>query len=189
MSHTRLSSELDGKVPANSASPIDESETALFEMVKRRIDPVEQGPTEGVPEKTDRSAVRRKRVATSLLGDSRKARLFRILILIERFNELVLPSTDPERLKESIRGLIGVALAAFEDGPLRMNSEQRQCIRDLELLSQGLARRGPGTWRELNHAMDSLLVQCVQLDAMASSARRTTPQSAIEPGSTESPVS
>jgi len=188
-SHTRMSSRLDDKVPADSASPIDDSETALFDMAKRRIEPVEQAPTEGVPEKTDRSAVRRKRGSTGLLGDSRKAHLLRILVLIERFNELALPSTDPERLIEPLRGLIAVALQAFEEGPHGMNSDQRRCIRDLELFLQGLARRGHSTSRELAHAMDSLLVQCVQLDALASNSRRTTPPSAIEPGSIESPIS
>ena len=158
-------------------------------MVKRRIELVDQAPAEGVSGRTDRSAVRRKRVTTNLLGESRNARLYRIMVLIERFKELALPSADPERLIEPLRGLIAVAVQAFEDGPDGMNSEQRQCIRDLELFSQGLARRGPSSWRELGHAMDSLLVQCVQLDAVAASACWKSPQSAIEPGSIESPVS
>lgn len=124
---------------------------------------------------------RRRRTGASLIQESPAARLRRILVLVERFNAMASPGTDPARLIESLRNIIALACEAFEGDPAAsvggrrvkaMSAEQRQCILTLEKLSRGLPLGLPEAWRELDHAMDPLLVECVLLDAALAASRR-----------------
>jgi hypothetical protein len=100
-----------------------------------------------------------------------------MLVLAERFRALVALKTDPSRLVDLLRHIISMARETFGTDPsldwaaravLRMAPEQQHCVRDLERVLQGLVHGAPEAWRDLGHAMDALLIQCMLFETPAS---------------------
>jgi len=100
----------------------------------------------------------------------------RILVLANRFQAMCALKSDPQRLVDLLRTLLSCCRETFggetgrrSKGPAtgRPSAEQAQCMKDLEVLLQGLIRGYPEASRGLAHAMDGLLIQCVVFDATA----------------------
>jgi hypothetical protein len=119
-------------------------------------------------------AERRARQRADLLSDSPAAKVQRMLVLAERFRALVALKSDPLRLVDLLRHIISLARETFGTDPsldwaartvLRMVPEQKHCVRDLEHVLQRLVHGAPDAWRDLGHAMDALLIQCMLFEA------------------------
>jgi hypothetical protein len=125
-----------------------------------------------------RSAGAERRVLhrADLLADSPTAKVQRMLVLAERFRALVILRSDPVRLVDLLRHIISLARETFGTDPsldraartvMRMAPDQQHCVRDLERVLLGLAHGAPEAWRDLGHAMDALLIQCMLFEASA----------------------
>ena len=121
----------------------------------------------------------RGRPRADLVSNSPAARIQRMLVLAERFRSLALLRSDPGRLVDVLRNIISLAHQTFDMGAssgrttppvVRMAPDQVYCLRELERLLQGLAHGSPVASRNLGHAMDGLLIQCMLLDSTGSQA-------------------
>ena len=104
----------------------------------------------------------------------------RILVLVRRFQALCALRSDPQRLAELLRTVIACCRETFDAGTGRRapgrakggpSEEQARCVKELEVLLQGLKGGSPEASSGLAHAMDALLIQCVVFDAGTTAER------------------
>lgn len=122
------------------------------------------------------AAGRSSRRRLVLASDAPAMQVRRILVLVARFQALCALKSDPARLCDLLRRLIACARETFIGEVTmpgaagrggRASPEQLQCLDDLELLMHAMIRHVPGASRELSHALDGLVVQCVLFEAGA----------------------
>ncbi len=100
------------------------------------------------------------------------------LVLIDRFRLLCVLRSDAGDLADVLQLLIATwcegfkifdALHSLESGiePSRFGRDRAECLQELEMLLLGFRQRAPAAVRGVEHALDTLVVQCVLCEAIA----------------------
>jgi hypothetical protein len=95
-----------------------------------------------------------------------------VLMLVDQYLLLCRLASQRYRLEPLVRDVIvqttscfTIADLAAEGGTAKLHSDHARCLLDLESFAQSLCSDPSLSYQEIEHAMDSVLVSCLLLDA------------------------